>query len=46
MDDIEILGSDSSLQQWSDAVAAANATPAGGAVAALAAAMASSLVPA
>jgi len=44
MDDIEILGSDSSVQQWSDAVAAANATPAGGAVAALAAAMASSLV--
>jgi methenyltetrahydrofolate cyclohydrolase len=44
MDEIEILGSDSSMQQWSDAVAAANATPAGGAVAALAAAMASSLV--
>jgi formiminotetrahydrofolate cyclodeaminase len=44
MDEIEILGSDSSIQQWSDAVAAANATPAGGAVAALAAAMASSLV--
>jgi methenyltetrahydrofolate cyclohydrolase len=44
MDDIEILGSDSSVQQWSDAVAAASATPAGGAVAALTAAMASSLV--
>jgi methenyltetrahydrofolate cyclohydrolase len=44
MDDIDILGSDSSVQQWSDAVAAANATPAGGAVAALTAAMASSLV--
>jgi methenyltetrahydrofolate cyclohydrolase len=44
MDDIEILGSDSSVQRWSDAVAAANATPAGGAVAALTAAMASSLV--
>jgi methenyltetrahydrofolate cyclohydrolase len=44
MDDIEILGSDSSVRQWSDAVAAASATPAGGAVAALTAAMASSLV--
>jgi formiminotetrahydrofolate cyclodeaminase len=44
MDDIEILGSESSIQQWADAVAAANATPAGGAVAALASALAASLV--
>jgi formiminotetrahydrofolate cyclodeaminase len=44
MDDIEILSGESSIQQWSDAVAAANATPAGGAVAALAAALAASLV--
>jgi formiminotetrahydrofolate cyclodeaminase len=44
MDETEVLGGESSLQQWSDAVAAANATPAGGAVAALAAALAASLV--
>src|SRR3954468_19599756 len=44
MDDIEILGGESSLQQWSDAVAAANAIPAGGAVAALASALAAPLV--
>jgi methenyltetrahydrofolate cyclohydrolase len=44
MDDTEILGGESSLQQWSDAVAAANATPAGGAVAALASALAAALV--
>jgi formiminotetrahydrofolate cyclodeaminase len=44
MDDTEILGRESSLQQWSDAVAAANATPAGGSVAALASALAAALV--
>jgi formiminotetrahydrofolate cyclodeaminase len=44
MDDTEILGGESSLQQWSDAVAAANAIPAGGAVAALASALAAALV--
>jgi formiminotetrahydrofolate cyclodeaminase len=44
MDDTEILSSESSIQQWSDAVAAASATPAGGAVAALASALAASLV--
>ncbi len=44
MDDIEVLDGESSIQQWSDAVAAANATPAGGAVAALASALAASLV--
>ena len=44
MDEIEILGSDSSLQQWSDAVAAPNAVPAGGSVAALASALAAALV--
>jgi formiminotetrahydrofolate cyclodeaminase len=44
MDDLEILGSESSVQQWSDAVAAANATPAGGAVAALTSALAAALV--
>jgi formiminotetrahydrofolate cyclodeaminase len=44
VDDIEVLGGESSLQQWSDAVAAANATPAGGAVAALASALAAALV--
>jgi formiminotetrahydrofolate cyclodeaminase len=44
MDEIEILGGESSLQQWSDAVAAASATPAGGAVAALASSLASALV--
>jgi formiminotetrahydrofolate cyclodeaminase len=44
MDDTEILSSESSIQHWSDAVAAANATPAGGSVAALTAALAASLV--
>jgi methenyltetrahydrofolate cyclohydrolase len=44
MNELEILGGESSLQQWSDAVAAANATPAGGAVAALASALAAALV--
>ncbi len=44
MDNIEVLDGESSIQQWSDAVAAANATPAGGAVAALASALAASLV--
>ncbi len=44
MDETEILGGESSLQQWSNAVAAANATPAGGAVAALASALAAALV--
>jgi methenyltetrahydrofolate cyclohydrolase len=44
MDETEILGGESSLQQWSDAVAAANAVPAGGTVAALATALAAALV--
>jgi len=44
MDELGILGVESSLLQWSDAVAAANATPAGGSVAALASALAASLV--
>jgi formiminotetrahydrofolate cyclodeaminase len=44
MDDTEVLDGESSIQQWCDAVAAANATPAGGAVAALASALAASLV--
>lgn len=44
MDEIDILGAESSVLQWSDAVAAANATPAGGSVAALAGALAASLV--
>ena len=44
MDEIDILGAESSVLQWSDAVAAANATPAGGSVAALVAALAASLV--
>src|SRR3954469_24233958 len=44
MDELEILGGESSLQQWSNAVAAANASPAGGAVAALASALAAALV--
>jgi formiminotetrahydrofolate cyclodeaminase len=44
MDELEILGVESSLLHWSDAVAAANATPAGGSVAALASALAASLV--
>jgi len=44
MDDVEILSGDSPVREWSDAVAAANATPAGGAVAALASALAAALV--
>ena len=44
MDETEILGGESSLQQWSDAVAAANAVPAGGTVAALTTALAAALV--
>jgi methenyltetrahydrofolate cyclohydrolase len=44
MDEIDILDTESSVLQWSDAVAAANATPAGGSVAALASALAASLV--
>jgi formiminotetrahydrofolate cyclodeaminase len=44
MDDTEVLDGESSIQQWSDAVAAASATPAGGAVAALASALAAALV--
>jgi formiminotetrahydrofolate cyclodeaminase len=44
MDDLEILGNESSVQQWSDAVAAATATPAGGAVAALGSSLAAALV--
>ena len=44
MDEIEQLGSHSSVREWSDAVAAASPTPAGGAVAALAAALAAALV--
>jgi formiminotetrahydrofolate cyclodeaminase len=44
MDDTEVLDGESSVQEWSDAVAAASATPAGGAVAALASALAAALV--
>jgi formiminotetrahydrofolate cyclodeaminase len=44
MDDTETLSGASSVQQWSDAVAAASPTPAGGAVAALASALAAALV--
>ena len=44
MDETEILGAESSVQQWSDAVAAASATPAGGAVAALTTALGAALV--
>lgn len=44
MDHTDIFDGQSSVQQWCDAVAAANATPAGGAVAALASALAASLV--
>jgi formiminotetrahydrofolate cyclodeaminase len=44
MDGTETLTRDSSLQAWSDAVAAASPTPAGGAVAALASALAAALV--
>ena len=44
MDETEILSGDSSVHQWSDAVAAASPTPAGGAVAALVSALAAALV--
>jgi formiminotetrahydrofolate cyclodeaminase len=44
MDEPGHLSGQSSVQQWSDAVAAATPTPAGGAVAALASALASALV--
>jgi formiminotetrahydrofolate cyclodeaminase len=44
MDQFDTLSGDNSLQQWSDAVAAPNAVPAGGAVAALASALAAALV--
>lgn len=44
MDGTDRLSGDSSLREWSDAVAAASPTPAGGAVAALASALAAALV--
>ena len=44
MDDTDTLSGASSMQQWSDAVAAASPTPAGGAVAALASSLAAALV--
>jgi formiminotetrahydrofolate cyclodeaminase len=44
MDEEVTLGSENSVQEWSDAVAAASSTPSGGAVAALATALAASLV--
>jgi formiminotetrahydrofolate cyclodeaminase len=44
MDGPETLNGDSSLRMWSNAVAAASPTPAGGAVAALASALAAALV--
>jgi methenyltetrahydrofolate cyclohydrolase len=44
MDELEILNGESSVQQWTDAVAAASATPAGGAVAGLATALSAALV--
>jgi formiminotetrahydrofolate cyclodeaminase len=44
MDELDTLTGDCSVQQWSDAVAAASATPAGGAVAALGSALAAALV--
>jgi formiminotetrahydrofolate cyclodeaminase len=44
MDEEVTLGSENSVQEWSDAVAEANSTPSGGAVAALATALAASLV--
>jgi formiminotetrahydrofolate cyclodeaminase len=44
MDDTDVLSGESSILQWSDAVAAASATPAGGAMAALTSALAASLV--
>jgi methenyltetrahydrofolate cyclohydrolase len=44
MDQIDPLSGVNSLQQWSDAIAAPNATPAGGSVAALATGLAAALV--
>lgn len=44
MDEEDALSSNDSVQEWSDAVAAATATPSGGAVAALATALSASLV--
>jgi methenyltetrahydrofolate cyclohydrolase len=44
MDDLDTLTGDSTVHEWSDAVAAATATPAGGAVAALGSALAAALV--
>jgi formiminotetrahydrofolate cyclodeaminase len=44
MDEEGTLTSESSIREWSDAVAGATSTPAGGAVAALTAALAASLV--
>lgn len=44
MDQIDTLSGDSPLQEWTDAVAAPTVTPAGGSVAALATALAASLV--
>jgi formiminotetrahydrofolate cyclodeaminase len=44
MDETEFPGGETSLQQWSDAVATASATPAGGAVAALTSVLAAALV--
>src|SRR3954468_7005627 len=44
MDETDTLSGASSIQQWSDAVAAASPSPAGGAVAALASALAAALV--
>jgi formiminotetrahydrofolate cyclodeaminase len=44
MDEEDTLTSENSVQEWSDAVAAPSSTPAGGAVAALATALAASLV--
>jgi formiminotetrahydrofolate cyclodeaminase len=44
MDELDTLSGESSVQQWSDAVAAASATPAGGAVAAMTAGLAAALV--
>lgn len=44
MDEMDELTGDSSIREWSDAVAAASATPAGGAVAAVASSLAAALV--
>jgi formiminotetrahydrofolate cyclodeaminase len=44
MDEEDALGPNNTIQEWSDAVAAATATPSGGAVAALATALSASLV--